>query len=104
MAGYTQVHINNDMSKLNKLLQTLVTNGIVGAVDYDDSGEYAVFTLYKEAAKTTEIFKITQSAGTSYTFKAACHAIRDGDALKATAIIERIISDVGYAAWDFDVD
>ena len=66
MADYTQTYINNDMSKLNTVLQTLVTNGIVGAVDYDSSGTYAVFTLYADAEKTTEIFRITQGTKTGY--------------------------------------
>ena len=74
---YTQTYIGNDMSKLNTVLQTLVTNGIVGAVDYDSSGNYAVFKIYADAEKTTEVFRITQSAGyggityaNTYTFMA----------------------------------
>ena len=89
MANYTQTYINNDMSKLNTVLQTLVTNGIVGAVDYDDSGTYAVFTIYADAEKTTEVFRITQSAGYGggaykYTFMATAS---DGTTLSSTGVI-----------------
>lgn len=86
MADYTQTYINNDMSKLNTVLQTLVTNGIVGAVDYDSSGTYAVFTFYADAEKTTEVFRITQQQGgdtttVKYTFKATAS---DGTVLSTT--------------------
>ena len=75
--SYTQMSVDNDMSKLNTVFQTLVTNGIVGAVDYDSSGSYAVFTFYADAGKTTEIFRMTQSQsnsyvnGVKYTYRAA---------------------------------
>ena len=87
MADYTQTYINNDMSKLNTVLQTLVTNGIVGAVDYDSSGEYAVFTFYADAEKTTEVFRITQGTKSGYvtyryTFTATA---ADGATLSSTA-------------------
>lgn len=90
MADYTQVYINNDMAKLNTVLQTLVTNGIVGAVDYDSSGTYAVFTFYADAEKTTEVFRITQAQGYSapdfykYTFTATAS---DGTTLTSTGTI-----------------
>ena len=86
MADYTQTYINNDMSKLNTVLQTLVTNGIVGAVDYDSSGAYAVFKIYVDAAQTKEVFRITQAAGYNasyrkYTFTATAS---DGTVLSTT--------------------
>lgn len=88
MADYSQVYINNDMSKLNTVLQTLVTNGIVGAVDYDSSGTYAVFKIYADAEKTTEVFRITQSVGQNpcvkYTFKATAS---DESTLESTASV-----------------
>lgn len=89
MANYTQTYINNDMSKLNTVLQTLVTNGIVGAVDYDSSGTYPVFKLYADAEKTTEVFRITQAQGyaagyVKYTFTATAS---DGTTLTSTGTI-----------------
>ena len=86
MADYTQVYIDNDMAKLNTVLQTLVTNGIVGAVDYTQD-TYATFTFYADAEKTTEVFRITQQRGyvnttVNYTFTATAS---DGTTLSSTA-------------------
>lgn len=85
MADYTQVYINNDMAKLNIVLQTLVTNGIVGAIEYTQD-TYATFTFYADAEKTTEVFRITQAQGgisstVKYTFKATAS---DGTSLSTT--------------------
>lgn len=91
MSGYTEIYINNDMSKLNTVLQTLATNGIVGAVDYDSSGTYAVFTFYADAEKTTEVFRITQQKGygsgsssINYTFIATAS---DGTTMSTTPAV-----------------
>lgn len=72
--AYSELQINNDWTKLNTVLGTLVTNEIVGAVDVVTSGSQPVITIYKEAAKTTEIFKITMTAKSDkvFTFKATC--------------------------------
>lgn len=83
--AYTETYINNDLSKLNTVLDTLVTNGIVGAVDYDTSGTYPIFKLYADAEKTTEVFRIEQTGGYSsgrcYKFKATA---ADGNYLDST--------------------
>ena len=81
--AYTETQINNDWTKLGTVLNTLVTNNIVGAVDVDTSGSQPVITIYKEAAKTTEIFKITMTASYDkvFTFKATC---ADGTYLDST--------------------
>ena len=83
--AYSEVYIDNDLSKLKTVLDTLVTNGIVGAVDKDDTGSYPIFKLYADAEKTTEVFRITQSQGYSsgrvYTFKATA---ADGSYLDST--------------------
>lgn len=99
MAEYTQLYINNDMSKLNTILQTLVTNGIVGAVDYDSSGTYPVFKLYADAEKTTEVFRITQAQGYSagyvkYTFTATAS---DGTLLSSTGAVDSGYKGAGFA-------
>ena len=98
MADYTQTYINNDMSKLNTVLQTLVTNGIVGAVDYDSSGTYAVFKIYADAEKTTEVFRITQAQGSSgglykYTLQATAS---DAATLSSTGAVESGSGTGGY--------
>ena len=84
--AYTEMYINNDLSKLNTVLNTLVTNGIVGALDYDTSGTYPIFKFYADAEKTTEIFRIEQVAGHGsakrYNFKATA---ADGNYLESTA-------------------
>lgn len=85
--AYSEVYINNDLSKLKTLLDTLVTNGIVGALDYDTSGTYPIFKLYADAEKTTEVFRIEQVDGYNgakkYHFKATA---ADGNYLDSTAV------------------
>lgn len=98
MADYTQLYINNDMSKLNTVLQTLVTNGIIGAVDYNSSGTYAVFTFYADAEKTTEVFRITQAQGASssitYSFRATAS---DGNTLVSTPVTTSGGNSIGFS-------
>lgn len=81
--AYTETQINNDWTKLSTVLSTLVTNGIVGAVDVDTSGSQPVITIYKEAEKTTELFKITMTVKYDkvFTFKATAS---DGNYLNCT--------------------
>lgn len=81
--AYTETQINNDWTKMATVLGTLVTNGIVGAVDVDTSGSQPVITIYKEAAKTTELFKITMTSSYDkvFTFKATAS---DGNYLDST--------------------
>ena len=66
--AYSEVYIDNDLSKLKTLLDTLVTNGIVGAVDKDDTGTYPVFKMYVDAEKTTEFFRLAQAQGQESTY------------------------------------
>lgn len=86
--AYSEVYINNDLSKLKTLLDTLVTNGIVGALDYDTSGTYPIFKFYADAEKTTEVFRIEQllgyNNGRKYKFKATA---ADGSYLDSTATV-----------------
>lgn len=97
--AYTETYINNDMSKLKTVLDTLVTNGIAGAVDKDDTGTYPVFKLYVDAEKTQEFFRITQAQGqdsgtVKYTAKATCS---DGNYLTATGAVASANSHIhGY--------
>ena len=83
--AYSEVYIDNDLSKLKTLLDTLVTNGIVGALDYDTSGTYPIFKFYADAEKTTDVFRIEQTSGYSsgrcYKFKATA---ADGNYLDST--------------------
>ena len=96
--AYSELQINNDWTKLSTVLNTLVTNNIVGAVDVDTSGSQPVITIYAEEAKTTELFKITMTAKYDkvFTFKATAS---DGNYLDCTnAVWGSVSSDhvIGY--------
>lgn len=86
--AYTETYIDNDLSKLKTVLDTLVTNGIVGALDYDTSGTLPIFKFYADAEKTTEVFRIAQVDGQNgaknYYFKATA---ADGNYLDSTPVV-----------------
>lgn len=71
MANYTQKFVydsscGTDTAAVNTVFQTLVTNGIVGAVEYSVTStwiSYATFVFYEDQEKTKEFFRIQQSQG-----------------------------------------
>lgn len=63
--AYSQVYTNNNATKIKAVFDTLVDNGIVGAVEADTSGTYPVYKIYEDAEKQHEFFRITQSLGNS---------------------------------------
>ena len=68
--AYSEVYINNDFDKLKTVLDSLVTNGIVGAVgDVTWSDNKPNITVYIDSAKTKPLFYITKKTAmeASYT-------------------------------------
>ena len=63
-AGMLVIWQNYD--NLNTVLQTLVTNGIVGAVEDDNTQQFPKYIIYADSNKTQEIFRMVgRTGGTS---------------------------------------
>lgn len=73
--SYTATTIDDNMTTLKGVLDTLVTNGVVPAIDKVDADGLSTFIFYGNTEKTREIFRITQLvsnsnvSGKKYTYK-----------------------------------